>query len=362
MPPEKTPIPSSYRNETMKYYFLAAFGLIAILGSVGTPSRAADPQPDSPETQSTTLPETDKDSPSDANAEPPALGDYVSFPASGVEIRQPPGFEKADSFDGFGQRQTQSSILAISVPGPYSKIAAGFTLEQMRARGWSLRRREKIEISGMPGILVHFEQPAYGTVFLKWLVAFGDEQSTKLVTAAFPKSQEQELSAVLKAAVLSARLAPSGPADPGAGLPFTIDASEQLKLAPGISNTLLYTKDGTAPIKSPEDPLFVAAPSLVKGLAGDKQQFAEQRLRQTASTKGLVIESTDAITIDGLEGYESVAKAEDARSGTSLVIYQAILFDQDSYVLMQGRVGAESSDTYLPEFKTMARSFKRKTP
>ena len=349
----------------MKKYFLAAFGLIAILGSVGTPSGAADPQSDSPETQSTTVPETDKDSPADANAEPPALGDYVSFPACGLEIRQPPGFEKferADSHEGFGQRQTQSSILAISVPGPYSKIAAGFTVEQMRARGWSLRRRERVEISGMPGILVHFEQPAYGILFLKWLVAFGDEQGTKLVTAAFPKSQEQELSAVLKAAVLSARLASSGPADPGAGLPFTIDASEQLKPAPGISNTLLYTKDGTAPIKSPEDPRFVAAPSLVKGLAGDKQQLAEQRLRQTASTKGLVIESTDAITIDGVEGYESVAKAEDARSGTSLVVYQAILFDQDSYVLMQGRVGAESSGTYLPEFKTMARSFKRKTP
>jgi hypothetical protein len=182
------------------------------------------------------------------------------------------------------------------------------------------------------------------------------------VTAAFPQSQEQDLSAVLKAAVLSARLGPSGPADPGADLPFTIDASEQLKLAPSVSKTLLYTKDGTAPIKSPEDPLFIAAQALGKGLAEDKQSFAEQRLRQTAYTKRLVIESTDAITIDGVEGYELVAKAEDARSGTELVVYQVILFDQDSYVLLQARVGAESSSTYLPEFKTMARSFKRRTP
>jgi hypothetical protein len=59
----------------MKLCFLAAFGLIAILGNVDTPSGAADPPLDSPETQSTTVPETDDDGPSDASAELPALGD-----------------------------------------------------------------------------------------------------------------------------------------------------------------------------------------------------------------------------------------------------------------------------------------------
>jgi len=44
-----------------------------------------------------------------------------------------------------------------------------------------------------------------------------------------------------------------------------------------------------------------------------------------------------------------------------LNIYQVILFDESSYFLMQGLVGAELRDEYLPEFKEMARSFKQKT-
>jgi hypothetical protein len=39
-----------------------------------------------------------------------------------------------------------------------------------------------------------------------------------------------------------------------------------------------------------------------------------------------------------------------------------MLFEDDSYVLVQGLVGAELADGYLPEFKAMARSLKRKQP
>jgi hypothetical protein len=36
-----------------------------------------------------------------------------------------------------------------------------------------------------------------------------------------------------------------------------------------------------------------------------------------------------------------------------------MLFSDRTYFLMQGLVGAKSSDEYLPEFKRMARSFRR---
>lgn len=44
-----------------------------------------------------------------------ALGDYVGFPACGIKIRQPEGLEKQDSFDGFGDPDTQASIMAVSI-------------------------------------------------------------------------------------------------------------------------------------------------------------------------------------------------------------------------------------------------------
>lgn len=92
---------------------------------------------------------------------------------------------------------------------------------------------------------------------------------------------------------------------------------------------------------------------------GDKRQFAVQRLFQTAHTTIRSVGSNNEITVDGLDGYEILADAEDADSGTPLKVYQVILDDDRSYILMQGLVGANVADEYLPEFETMARSLSR---
>jgi hypothetical protein len=319
------------------------------------PAKTAAPQP--PAARQTAAAPS-----SDAGGEKSDLGEYVSFPAVGIKIRQPVGFEKADTFDGFGEPETQSSIMAITLPGPYSQLTAGFTKEQMKTRGWALQSRDEVKVNGVAGILVHFEQPAGGEVFLKWSFVFGDDQKTTMVTAAFPKAHEQALSAKLKAAVLSLRPERAAPPDPGADLPFTLAATPKLKLAPAINRTLAYTKDGVSMIKAPGDPVFVAAPSLGPVIIGDRQKFAEQRVVGIVHTKHVKVTSIEAITIDGLDGFESLAEAEEEMSGTPLVLYQVVLFDEDSYVLMQGHVGTKLREEFLPEFKAIARSFRRKQP
>ena len=128
---------------------------------------------------------------SDSSAEKSDLGEYVSFPACGIKIRQPEGFEKSDTFDGFGEPETQSSIMAVTLPAPYSQISAGFTKEQMKTRGWAWQSRDEVKINGLPGILLHFEQPAGDEVFLKWSFVFGDNEKTTMVTAAFPKCRRR---------------------------------------------------------------------------------------------------------------------------------------------------------------------------
>ncbi len=119
---------------------------------------------------------------------------------------------------------------------------------------------------------------------------------------------------------------------------------------------LMYTRDGAISKGSPGDPLFIAAPSLSKIEIDDQRQFAMQRLLQTGQTRISSVRFNSEITIDGLVGYEMVASGEDADSGTPLSVYQVILYDGGSYILMQGLVGSELLGEYLPEFKAMARS------
>jgi hypothetical protein len=108
------------------------------------------------------------------------------------------------------------------------------------------------------------------------------------------------------------------------------------------------------------EPMFIAVPSIGKVLVANKLQYAERLLQQIESAKKLTVKSTRIITIAGLQGYESLAEAEDTETGTPFIIYQVILFNQDSYIRMLGLTKVELRDEYLPEFKAMAHSLQKR--
>ncbi|WP_310426311.1 hypothetical protein [Chamaesiphon sp. VAR_48_metabat_135_sub] len=284
---------------------------------------------------------------------------YTSFPTAGVKLIRPDGFEAAESFDGFQQASTQSSVMLVTIPGPFTEVTNGLTAERLKTRGMTLRSQENVTIDGNQGILISLTQTAYGIDFAKWIVAFGNDKETKMVTATFPKTRTAKLSASLKSVVLTAKNDTTPPPTLGSDLGFKIVASNKVKLARSMGKMLLYTKDGTIPAKSPEDPIFIVAPSFSQITISDKQEFATRRLSQTSSIKINSVTTTDTITIDGLDGYEIFASAQDIATGTPVVIYQVMLFDDRSYTLIQGIVGTKVRDEYLPEFKAMARSFKK---
>jgi hypothetical protein len=285
---------------------------------------------------------------------------YVSFPALGLKLIRPEGFDDAENFYGFQQPNTQSSVMAVRVAGPYAQITAGFTAEQMKTRGMVLNSKENIEIAGKSGILVGVEQAAYGIDFSKWIVAFGNESETTIITATFPSEYKLQLSEQLKTVVLSAIDDDSTSIESSNEIGFSIIASDKLRLSQGVGKMLLYTMDGDNMKKAPDDPLFIATPSISAVEISDQRQFAVRRLFQTAHTRvGSVVE-TNPITIDGSNGYELLAEAEHSESGTPLRLYQVILFDGNSYFLMQGLVGTKLQADYLPEFRRMARTLTRK--
>ena len=347
--------------------------IVIVVACCGCNTETGDPKPSSRETeqipkprdlaasQASTSGTIDQyESRADPTTDPVEDQDqYVSFPVAGVKLVRPDGFDDAENFHGFQQPSTQSSVMVVLIPGPFSETTRGFTAEQLKTRGMTLASKENVEIDGNPGVLLSVTQTAYGTQFAKWIVAFGNDKETKMVTATFPKSDEANLAHQLKEVVLSTKFDDTPPPAPGADVGFAIVASAKLKLTRGIGKMLMYTKDGVIPAKSPEDPLFIAAPSLSKVPIENKRQFAIQRLYQTAHTKISSVTFNNEITIDGLDGYEIVADAEDADSRTPLTVYQVVLFDDRSYILMQGLVGADVSGEYLPEFKAMARSLTR---
>lgn len=283
----------------------------------------------------------------------------VAFPAAGLQLRQPEGFTRAENFHGFGMPEKKASVMVMRIPGPYEKLSAGFTPEQLKPRGMELQAKEAIQVEGQQGLLLKIAQSAGGERFLKWIAVFGDAKETFMITAAFPEGEAKTLSPRLKATVLSARRsAGGGGVDPGTDRNFSLVGSKKLVLTPGLGKELMYTKDGVIPAKHPDDPLFIASPALSRVTIADPNDFARKRLHSTAKTEVTRLTTHQPVQIAGCRGFESVAAAKNTATGNPVALYQVMLFREGSYFLMQGLAAEKESDTYLPEFKAMARSLR----
>lgn len=141
-----------------------------------------------------------------------------------------------------------------------------------------------------------------------------------------------------------------------APLEFTIEPSDLLIAAPPIGGLMAFSKDGSFRQQSPGDPLFMAVPSVSERAIDDPSDFALERLELTANVTIVEVSSHQPISIDGLDGFETVASGQATNSDTTLTVYQVVLVKDDSYIVLKGLVGEDGQDDYLTAFKEMARS------
>ena len=296
----------------------------------------------------------------------PSTDEYVSFPSAGLMLRRPEGFTNGVRFDGFQQPTSQASVVVAMIPGPFSESTSEFTSERMLSSGMKLISREEFTHEGQPAIMLNVTQTAREIEFEKWILAFGDEKETRLITATLPKDESARLSNVLKTTVLSVRMdAEAAAASPNEGTAadqlISIEEKGELKRVKNIAigKVLCFTRDAEFPLTSSQNPILMVGPSIAAEVPENRKAYAYGRLLKTAETRISRVKSSDEIQIDGMDGFEMVALGNDASSDTPILVYQVMLFDDDGYFLIQGLVGQDSSEEFVDTFKTMARSLRR---
>jgi hypothetical protein len=273
----------------------------------------------------------------------------------------PDDFTASSHFPGFQQESTNASILVTEFPAPFSEASTGLSNPSMLSqRGMMLLEKQRVSVSGQAGILVRVMQKISGTDYLKWLLVLGDEKESLLITATFPKELERQLSEKLKASVLTAIWNREKVVGPTEGLNYSITEKGELRIAKRIANSLVYTKNGIFPSKDIDDPLFVIAQSLAKTNIANREEFAKGRVLRTAEVTAVEIENSKTTTIDTLNGYEILATAIDKESRLPMSIYQVVLFEEQSYFLMQGLVSRKNRQPFLKVFEEMTKTFRRK--
>jgi hypothetical protein len=295
-------------------------------------------------------------------SQPKQPTNVVDFPEVGLALAQPIGFTKATTFYGFEQSSSNSSVMLTKIPGPFAAVTKGFDKSTLAARGLSLLSKQSVKIDKQPGLLLQITQSAYGEKFQKWILVFGNDQSTKMITANFLDKNAANIGEKLKKILLAVTPSSSASTPTTSSLPFTITAVEGLSLvqaAAGAGKVAAFTKDGNIPVIDPTDPLFIVTPSLGDVPVGERKSFATRRLTNYPQTEIADIKSTSEIEIDNLPGLEIVANGRDVKSNSALTLYQVMLFPKrGGYVLMTGIVGDKQAPTYLKKFKTVAGTYR----
>lgn len=291
-----------------------------------------------------------------AIASPADAQDVVRVPGTRVSIVVPPGFEPAAQFPGFGQADTGSSIVVTEMPAPFGAVRAGMSEASMASRGMTLLSSEDARIASRDGVLLSAAQQANGSTFRSWLGMFDTGRGTVLVVAAYPEATAATLGDVLKRAVLSARWDDHVVIDSFEGLRFRLRETATLKIAARVSDALLLTKGGAPGPVAPLEPLLVVGASMRDIQIDDVEAFARARILQTARVRDIGDVRGATVNAGDAPGYELVATARDADSGSPLVLYQVVAVRGRSYYLVQGMVGAAGADEFVSEFRAVVSS------
>jgi len=277
-----------------------------------------------------------------------------------VEMERPAGFVDAANFSGFQHAEDGSSIMVTEMPAPYTQATAGFNADGLASRGMKLVSKQGVKVGHFPAMLLEVTQDAYGTAYHKWMLTFGDDARTVIVTGTAPAAIPGAAD-VLKKAVLSTTYAESA-AVPSmvADLPFTISGTKDLKLANRIQNMLVFTSTGKIRDPDAKDPsLFIVGQAFSDWDIGDRTAFARKRLNQVEGVTNVEVLSEGDVKISGMPAREMTASGVD-KKGDKLFIVQTIVYVPKGYFILQGLTDLSLRLTREPQFREIVNSFKLK--
>lgn len=285
---------------------------------------------------------------------------YADIPLTRVSMVVPEGFSLVPGFPGMSRADRGSSIVVAEVPGPFADVLDSFTQGVGTDRSMRMVSSEVSKVGGLDARLMVISRSENGTEFHNWLLLFGNDQATIMITATLPASAEQELAPGLKASLLSARWDPTKQVDPFSGLEFRIQLHDAFEIRGRRTGGVLLARKEAGEDFSPDEPLLMIFPS--EGSAVPPlEEFARQELAASEQFKNLKFTEQQAIRVKDLNAYEIIAEAEveigEGAPGVPVRIYLLAVRTPNKDMVIEGFVSPVKWDEYLPAFRAMAVSY-----
>jgi len=276
------------------------------------------------------------------------------LPSAPFSLIPPSGFLPGPSGHAINHVCHDASIAAIAVftnsipPSPFPHNA-------LPSRdGIMLLRATPASVEGVDTILELIRHNNAHPPREEWLLLKSARNTTFLWRASYPAEMHASFRQPFRETLESIRV---DNRERVPAIPFELDV---VGLEPRkFWNTSVFTQPGEQCPTAPDHPTLLAMSYTFDSPVVPLESYADQAIRQMPVAGLELVSVHTPVTFDGLQGFQTFARARDPRTNSPLSILQVILFDGAHGYLIAGRVGSQHSERWIPRFALAAEGFHR---
>jgi len=305
----------------------------------------------------------------------PARADEVIFPVgSRVGLVPPPGMVASKTFDGFADPAKDAAILIAVLPAEaYAQIEKVIESDALKKQGVTVDKREPMQLSFGKGVLLVGRQVAEKAHFKKWLLVASANDLTAMVTIQVPDPDSAYSDRALRAALATLAVRAKVPEEEELSLlPFSVGDLAGFHVDDVLRGRAVMLRDAAAAADAGKEtgketnPRGFDARMLIAAVPGgpseadQRADFARLMFNEIGGIRQVRITMSEPLRIGGQAGFQTMAEAQDVRSGADVRVIQWLRFGGGGYLQMVGVGGADSWTTVLARLRTVRDSVELK--
>jgi len=272
------------------------------------------------------------------------------FPAgSRLGLVPPPAMVASHAFQGFQDPGTNATILLTLLPAAaYEQFDKSMVPDAMKKQGITVERRAPIELAGGKGFMLSGRETADKQHFRKWMLIASVGGVTALVHFQVPEEDTTYSEQTVRAVFATLAVREHVPdAEQLSLVPFKLGELAGFRVEEVVPGRAIVLVD-LPPDQSASDPnatakarLFIAAMPGGPAEPGERDNFARVAFGQIAGIKDVQLQDGGPLRIGGQPGYQILAKAKDAGTGTDVMVVQWLRFGSGGFLRMIGVARAD---------------------
>ena len=287
----------------------------------------------------------------------PALAADPVFPTnSRIGLTPPPGFTPSTRFPGFDNPTEKAVILLSDLPGEaYADLEKGFTDEALKGRGMTVKSREPVTFKDGKGIIISGPNDSsnpkrHDTIMIANVSGLTTIISMQMVETAQATLTDKIVRDSLKTVAVRQQVPE---AEQLSVLPYKIGDLAKFRIIRSGQDGVAILTDG------PKDAVdAVAQPFMLIGVTPgeapkpeERDAFARRMFGTAPGIKDIKITRAEPLRIGQAQGYEILAEAKDANSGTDVTTVQWIRFGKSAHLQMFAIVRRAAWNDVFPRLR-----------